>query len=123
MFIAPLEHVSDIHLYYNMISFAWKGMKLEKHSKYGTLGFTCLVTFFAMLTGIMYTVLSFGAAELLDDLSYSQQCSIGFSGILFALKVVANNEESAELQGIIPAIFDKIEKIDQLRPLITIINQ
>ena len=95
-----------------MISFAWKGMNLEKHSKYGTLGFTCLVSFFAMLTGIMYTVLSFGAAELLDDLSYSQQCSIGFSGILFALKVVANNEESAELQGIIPAIFDKIEKID-----------
>ena len=47
----------------------------------------------------MYTVLCYGAAELLDDLSYTQQCSIGFSGILFALKVVANNEESAELQG------------------------
>ena len=74
-------------------------MKLEKHSRYGTLGFIGLVSFFAMLTGIMYTVLCYGAAELLDDLSYTQQCSIGFSGILFALKVVANNEESAELQG------------------------
>ena len=93
-----------------MISFAWKGMKLEKHSKYGTLGFTCLVSFFAIMTGIMYTVLSFGAAELLDDLSYSQQCSIGFSAILFALKVVANNEESSELQGILSAILVKLQR-------------
>ena len=76
-------------------------MKLENNSRYGSLGFTGLVSFFAMLTGIVYTVLSYGAAELLDDLSYVQQCSIGFSGILFALKVVANNEESTELRGII----------------------
>ena len=76
-------------------------MKLENNSRYGTLGFTGLVSFFAMLTGIVYTVLSYGATELLDDLSYVQQCSIGFSGILFALKVVANNEESTELRGII----------------------
>ena len=76
-------------------------MKLENNGRYGTLGFTGLVSFFAMLTGIVYTVLSYSAAELLDDLSYVQQCSIGFSGILFALKVVTNNEESAELQGMI----------------------
>ena len=101
LLIAPLEHVSDIHLYYNMVSLAWKGMKLEKHRRYGTIGFIGLVSFFAVLTGIMYTVLSYGAAELLDDMSYAQQCSIGFSGILFALKVVANNEESAESQGMI----------------------
>ena len=94
-----------------MVSFAWKGMKLENNSRYGTLGFTGLVSFFAMLTGIVYTVLSYSAAELLDDLSYVQQCSIGFSGILFALKVVTNNEESAELQGMI-SIRARIKEID-----------
>ena len=98
--IAPLEHVSDIHLYYNMVSFAWKGIKLEKHERYGSFGFIFLILVFAILTGGIYTLLSYIAAEILEDPSYVRQCSIGFSGILFALKVVANSEAPVGSQGV-----------------------
>ena len=33
LFTAPLFHGSDLHLYYNMVSFAWKGIRLER--RYG----------------------------------------------------------------------------------------
>ena len=36
VFTAPLFHASDLHLYYNMVSFAWKGMRLER--RYGKVG-------------------------------------------------------------------------------------
>ena len=83
-----------------MVSLAWKGMKLEKNNRYGTVGFIGLLIMFAILTGAVYCALSYVAAELLEDVSYTHQCSIGFSGILFALKVVANNEDPVGSQGV-----------------------
>ena len=111
-FIAPLEHVSDIHLYYNMVSLAWKGMKLEKSNRYGTLGFIGLLVMFAILTGVVYSVLSYAAAELLEDVSYIHQCSVGFSGILFALKVVANSEDPAGSQGVSKITVNHLKSIN-----------
>ena len=75
-------------------------MKLEKSNRYGTVGFIGLLLMFSLLTGLVYTALSYAAADLLEDVSYIQQCSIGFSGILFALKVVANNEDPVGSQGV-----------------------
>ena len=83
-----------------MVSFAWKGMKLENRNRYGSFGFIILLCIFAIMTGVIYTLLSHVAAEILEDPSYIQQCSIGFSGILFALKVVANKDEPIDTQGI-----------------------
>ena len=108
LFIAPLEHLSDIHLYYNMVSFAWKGMKLENHSRYGSVGFIGLISLFSIMTGVVYSVLSYGASELLSDPSYTKQCAIGFSGVLFALKVVVNNEDRADLQGFINYFYQTV---------------
>ena len=74
-------------------------MRLENQRRYGSVGFVCLLTLFSIMTGLVHTFLSFVASELLDDPSYTKQCAIGFSGVLFALKVVVNNEDQSESQG------------------------
>ena len=94
-----------------MVSFAWKGIRLEKNNRYGTLGFIGQLAVFAILTGVVYSALSYGAAELLEDVSYIHQCSVGFSGILFALKVVANYDEPAGSQGVTEIIINHIKLI------------
>ena len=93
LFIAPLEHASDLHLYYNMVSLAWKGVKLETQHGFGSIKFAGLILLFQAMTGAIYTFLAYLAAEALDDVSYVRQCAVGFSAVLFALKVVANHED------------------------------
>ena len=83
-----------------MVSLAWKGIRLENQGRYGSVRFVGLLSVFSIMTGIVYAILSYMAAELLDDPSYTRQCAIGFSGVLFALKVVVNNEDQTSIQGI-----------------------
>ena len=40
-----------------------------------------------LMSSVAYVGLAVLAADLSDDYSYMQQCAIGFSGVLFALKV------------------------------------
>ncbi|XP_077682689.1 rhomboid-related protein 4 isoform X2 [Eretmochelys imbricata] len=58
LLLAPVHHADDWHLYFNMVSLLWKGIKLER---------------------------------LLNDPSYKMNCAVGFSGVLFALKVLNNH--------------------------------
>ena len=82
-----------------MVSLAWKGIRLQNHGRYGSVRFVGLLSLFSIMTGIVYAILAYMAAELLDDPSYIRQCAIGFSGVLFALKVVVNNEDQTSIQG------------------------
>lgn len=91
IFTAPLFHGSDIHLYYNMVSFAWKGVHLER--RYGSIGFALLLLFMTGLTGFIYVGLSLATSQYLHDDSFANQCAIGFSGIVFALKVLADDSD------------------------------
>ncbi len=91
LFTAPLFHGSDLHLYYNMISFAWKGIRLEK--RYGTIGFVLTILILAGFTGLTYVGLSLAASHYLQESSFLNQCVIGFSGVIFALKVLANDSD------------------------------
>lgn len=75
---AAFFHLDDWHLYFNMVSFLWKGMKLEK--KYGSPYFAYLLAVFTVLTNIVLVGLGVGAAEFLGTPSYKQQCAAGFSG-------------------------------------------
>ncbi|KAK3561298.1 hypothetical protein QTP86_030710 [Hemibagrus guttatus] len=88
LLLSPFHHVDDWHLYYNMVSFLWKGIKLER--RLGTTGFAYLLSVFSLLTGLIYLLLEAGLTELTDDSSFSMQCAVGFSGVLFGLKVVNN---------------------------------
>ncbi|XP_018516016.1 rhomboid-related protein 4 [Lates calcarifer] len=98
LLLSPLHHVDDWHLYFNMVSFLWKGIRLEH--RLGAAWFLYLLSVFSLLTGLVYLLLqalmtkliedSDSLAELIDMSSLSNECVVGFSGVLFALKVVSN---------------------------------
>ena len=89
IFTAPLFHASDLHLYYNMVSLAWKGINLER--RYGSLAFLSILILVGGLTGLVYVGLCATIAKNLKDPSYLRQCAVGFSGVLFAMKVLSND--------------------------------
>ncbi|XP_021177137.2 rhomboid-related protein 4 [Fundulus heteroclitus] len=89
LLLSPFHHVDDWHLYFNMASFLWKGMKLER--RLGGAWFLYLLSVFSLLTGLVYLLLEALLTELTDDPSYSMACAVGFSGVLFALKVLNNH--------------------------------
>ncbi|MBN3314776.1 RHBL4 protein, partial [Atractosteus spatula] len=89
LLLSPFHHADDWHLYFNMVSMLWKGLRLEK--RLGSLWFGYVIAVFSLLTGVVYILLEIALAELTEDQSYKMQCAVGFSGVLFALKVVNNH--------------------------------
>ncbi|XP_041850694.1 rhomboid-related protein 4 [Melanotaenia boesemani] len=89
LLLSPFHHVDDWHLYFNMVSFLWKGIRLER--RLGGAWFLYLLSVFSVLTGVVYLVLEMLLTELTQDESYSMACAVGFSGVLFALKVLSNH--------------------------------
>ncbi|XP_032400807.1 rhomboid-related protein 4 [Xiphophorus hellerii] len=89
LLLSPFHHADDWHLYFNMVSLLWKGMNLER--RLGTTWFIYVLSVFSVLTGAVYLLLEALLTELADDQSYSQACAVGFSGVLFALKVLNNH--------------------------------
>jgi len=89
LIIPALRHTHDIHLYYNMVSLAWKGISLER--RFGSVKFFISLVILTVLSSAVYVALALIASEVFEDFSYMRQCAIGFSGVLFALKVVANH--------------------------------
>ena len=49
-------HLDDMHLYYNMASFLWKGHTLEQ--KYGARKFAIILTVFSALSQVLMLVLN-----------------------------------------------------------------
>lgn len=92
LFLSPFEHADDMHLYYNMVSFMWKGRSLER--KYGTKKFTVIVAAFSILCSVVYVALSELAFHIFDDYSYTKSCAVGFSAVIFALKVLTTRHSS-----------------------------
>eukprot|EP00096_Caligus_rogercresseyi_P015130 TRINITY_DN756_c0_g2_i2.p1 TRINITY_DN756_c0_g2~~TRINITY_DN756_c0_g2_i2.p1 ORF type:complete len:502 (-),score=102.39 TRINITY_DN756_c0_g2_i2:575-2080(-) len=95
LLLGPLFHADDIHLYYNMASLLWKGRRLE--SSYGTLNYILLLIFLTLGTSLSFVGLSIFAAEFFQDDSYLHTRAIGFSGVLFALKVIAGERNPISL--------------------------
>ncbi|XP_038605120.1 rhomboid-related protein 4 [Tachyglossus aculeatus] len=89
LLLSPFHHADDWHLYFNMVSMLWKGMKLEK--RLGSGKFAIIIASFSVLIGIVYMILEFALAEFLAEPAYKMQCAVGFSGVLFALKVLNNH--------------------------------
>ncbi|KAM8853640.1 rhomboid-related protein 4 isoform 1-T2 [Synchiropus picturatus] len=89
LLLSPVHHADDLHLYFNMASFIVKGFALER--RLGGPWFLYLLAVFSLLTGCVYLLLEAVLTELTDDPTYSLQCAVGFSGVLFALKVVNNH--------------------------------
>ena len=94
LFLSPWYHTSDMHLYYNMSSLIWKGRKLE--NRFGPIRFTITLLSFVVISPVITIALSYAAAEILEDISYLSQCAAGFSGVLFALKVLMSYYDASE---------------------------
>ncbi|EGI64617.1 PREDICTED: rhomboid-related protein 4-like [Acromyrmex echinatior] len=97
-FLSNFEHGSDMHLYYNMLSFILKGSYLEPI--YGTMNFVLLLGVLSIGCSAMYVFLGYILMQLTGDYGYFTACAIGFSATLFALKVIALCEERDKLQNI-----------------------
>jgi len=95
LLVPAIRHTHDIHLYYNMVSLAWKGLELER--RLGSVKYLITLFLLTLMSSSFYVILAFIGAEVLEDVSLLHQCAIGFSGVLFAMKVVnihySNQEE------------------------------
>lgn len=88
-FLSALYHLSESHLVYNMMSLLWKGIQLE--NSLGSAEFASMV---AALLGLSQTITLLLAKSLVlfgYESAYYHEYSVGFSGVLFAMKVVLNN--------------------------------
>lgn len=89
LLLSPLHHADDWHLYFNMASMLWKGVQLER--RLGSRCFAYIITTFSLLTGVVYLLLQLAFAELTGEPDFRKSCAVGFSGVLFALKVLNNH--------------------------------
>uniref|UniRef100_A0A131YR13 Peptidase, S54 (Rhomboid) family protein n=1 Tax=Rhipicephalus appendiculatus TaxID=34631 RepID=A0A131YR13_RHIAP len=87
IFYGAIEHGDSLHLYYNMVSFIWKGMLLEP--VLGGAQFAYIIVLFTALCGTVLVGLNYLLGTLVDSAFY-YQCAVGFSGVIFALKVLNN---------------------------------
>lgn len=86
LLLSPFHHADDWHLYFNMVSLLWKGIRLER--ELGSARFASIIAVFSQLIGMLYLLLELTLTEITGDPSYNKQCAVGFSGVLFALKVL-----------------------------------
>lgn len=82
-------HVDDWHLYHNMMSFLWKGYNLE-HSL-NSVRFLGTVACLLILSHSLIVVVAFVLATSFQNPNILYQCSVGFSAVIFALKVLLNH--------------------------------
>ena len=94
---SAFTHADEYHLYYNMASFLYKGSQLEP--LYGSVKFALLIGELILTSGLMYI----GCALVLHQQWYAptmslsflmgsrnlmNTCAVGFSAVLFGLKVI-----------------------------------
>ncbi|CAM6093546.1 unnamed protein product [Calypogeia fissa] len=89
LFLSAFYHMDDAHLVYNMVSLLWKGVQLE--SNMGSARFAGMVT---VLLGMSHGLVVISAKLLAmyggtPGPMYSE-CAVGFSAVLFAMKMVLN---------------------------------
>jgi len=87
IFLSAITHVTDMHVIYNMTSLMWKGIQIEP--QLGTVKFLWMVSLLLTLAHSLLVAVSFGLA-FSGFPEVMSQCAVGFSGVLFALKVVLN---------------------------------
>uniref|UniRef100_A0A224XV31 Putative rhomboid domain-containing protein 1 n=1 Tax=Panstrongylus lignarius TaxID=156445 RepID=A0A224XV31_9HEMI len=92
LLLSAFEHGDDMHLYYNMISFLLKGRTLEP--LYGSANFALLLGFLCLMTSSIYVSLGVLLSNMLHDSSLLYSCAIGFSGVIFALKIITTDNSS-----------------------------
>ncbi|XP_028760005.1 rhomboid-like protein 14, mitochondrial [Neltuma alba] len=94
-FLSAFYHISEPHLVYNMLSLLWKGMQLE--TAMGSAEFASMVAALLALSQGVTLMLSRSLLLLFDyERAYYNEYAVGFSGVLFAMKVVLNSQAHDE---------------------------
>ncbi|KAI9195455.1 hypothetical protein LWI28_014989 [Acer negundo] len=92
LFLSPLYHVGESHLVYNMMSLLWKGIQLE--TSMGSAEFASMVVALLGMSQGMTLLLAKSLLLFFDyKRAYYSEYAVGFSGVLFAMKVVLNNSQ------------------------------
>ena len=86
--MASIFHADDMHLYYNMISFFSKSRELEP--RFGARNYACLLLALSITTNIVYIGINVLLAKYIAY-HYMYHCAVGFSGVIFALKVILSH--------------------------------
>ena len=81
-------HADDRHLYYNMLSFCWKGMHLEP--LFGAFDYTVLVAYSLVVSHSLFVIIASALdyAGFDNTISSYNTCAVGFSAVIFSLKYV-----------------------------------
>ncbi|KAI3505953.1 hypothetical protein L1887_28293 [Cichorium endivia] len=90
LFLSAFYHLGESHLVYNMISLLWKGIQLET-----SMGSAEFVSMVATLLGLSQGITLLLAKSLLlfdYERAYYHEYAVGFSGVLFAMKVILNSQ-------------------------------
>ena len=90
---APFLHANDFHLYHNMLSLIYKGFSLEL--QLGSTQFVALCLYLLAASQALHVGAARGAVAFGLLPGERRACVVGFSGVLFGLKVV----QDAQLQG------------------------
>lgn len=92
-------HLDDMHLYFNMVSFIWKGITLERKLK--SRMFLILLVTFSILTQVTMLLINQIFAEIFSKPQYLYSCAAGFSAVCFALKVLttADSDNNVSVMG------------------------
>ena len=93
--LATITHANDLHLIWNMSSFLSKGVILEPY--FGTTGFLLLIIGLGLLSHLLYVGFALLMYRLFGLRKWMNTCVVGFSGVLFALKVVLSSGEFANM--------------------------
>eukprot|EP01083_Nonionella_stella_P174360 604173_1 len=91
--LSAFFHADNWHLYYNMASLLWKGMNLER--QIGSSRLLIIIIISTVLSSILYVIISASLVNMLEFDSSFHSCAVGFSAVLFALKVVLNYDSNA----------------------------
>ncbi|DBA73261.1 hypothetical protein WJX77_008868 [Trebouxia sp. C0004] len=84
-------HADETHIFYNMSSLLWKGSQLEPQlgsSKFLLVVFELLVSSHVIMVMLARACVTFAPSFASQ---YYSTCAVGFSAVLFAMKVVLNS--------------------------------
>mmetsp|Transcript_14195 Transcript_14195/g.46342 ORF Transcript_14195/g.46342 Transcript_14195/m.46342 type:complete len:314 (+) Transcript_14195:120-1061(+) len=81
---SAVTHADDLHLYYNVSSLLVKGVLLEQ--RLGSETFAAFCAYAVLASAFIYVVVG----ELTEPL-FDASCAVGFSAVLFAMKVVLDH--------------------------------
>merc|ERR1711981_1280471 len=93
LFFGQMEHSRDFHLYHNVMSFVWKGYFNERAMGFKRFLSLMIVLIISVGVGTCFAQYIFSFIFTSADPIYNE--SLGFQGVIFALKMVMSQFDPA----------------------------